>query len=81
MSLEATRIARSLSSDDEAAIALFIREGGREEDWPLVDESVRLHYRLRKRPDSAMKITGAASPPNGQIDAMGKVLRQGARPG
>lgn len=32
--------------NDEKAIALFVKDGGRREDWPLVDESVRLYYRL-----------------------------------
>lgn len=31
---------------DEAAIALFIKDGGRKQDWRAVDEAVRLHYRL-----------------------------------
>jgi hypothetical protein len=32
---------------DEAAIALFVKDGGIERDWPLVDEAVRLYYRVK----------------------------------
>lgn len=31
---------------DEAAIRLFVADGGLERDWHLVDEVARLHYRL-----------------------------------
>jgi hypothetical protein len=32
--------------NDEPAIALFVKDGGKRHEWKAVDESVRLHYRL-----------------------------------
>lgn len=34
-----------MSETDALAISLFVRDGNPREDWPLVDEAVRLHYR------------------------------------
>jgi hypothetical protein len=31
---------------DDAAIALFVKDGGKIHEWKAVDEAVRLHYRL-----------------------------------
>jgi hypothetical protein len=45
--------------DDEPAIALFVKEGGRRLDWPMVDEVVRLYYRLQ-----ASRISAAISAPS-----------------
>lgn len=35
------------NADDMAAIAMFVREGGLREDWAVMDEGARLHYRLQ----------------------------------
>lgn len=32
--------------ESERAIELFVKDGNPREDWPLVDEAVRLPYRL-----------------------------------
>lgn len=57
--------------DDAAAIALYVKDGWRREVWCAVDEAVRLYYRLRIRPVSAMRMTVADPPPgafSGDLD-------------